>query len=208
MADDYRNTKYCPTLSELPEKKEKIKQAILKEHPQAKDFYPYLSKNSLGFKQQFVETYNGKCSYCGVPIGIIGWKQLEVDHFIPKGSSRFTTKAQAGNIENLVLACYDCNRSKSNFELGDEDCHKIHPDGSDICKSFIRDENYYIRISEGRSTDESVIRFYNKIGLDKQIHRLDYLLMNMCGLRDLLKDNPSAYVKLNEAIELMQQKRR
>lgn len=29
MDDDYRNTKYCPKLSDLKEKKEKVKEAVL-----------------------------------------------------------------------------------------------------------------------------------------------------------------------------------
>lgn len=141
----------------------------------------------------FIEAYNGKCPYCGVSLEIIGWRQFEIDHFIPKESSRFTTKAQAGKIENLVLACYDCNRSKSDIELADEDYYKVNPDGPDICKSFVRDEDYYIRISENFSADDAVNRFYNQLGLGRQIHRIDYLLMNMRGLRDRVKDKPSLY---------------
>lgn len=208
MSDDYRNTKYCPTLSDLIGKKERVKQAILCEHPRVKDLHPYISKNSLCFKQQFIEAYNGKCPYCGVHCDIIGWRQFEIDHFIPQKSSRFTTKAQAGKIENLVLACYDCNRSKSDIELADEDYYKVNPDGSDICKSFVRDEDYYIRISKDFSADEAVKRFYSQLGLGRQIHRIDYLLMNMRGLRDKIKHNHSLYVQLNEAIELLMKKRR
>ena len=208
MADDYRNTKYCPELSKLLERKDTVKQAVLRDHPRARDMHKYISNNSLCYKQSFVEAYNGKCSYCGVSLEIIGWKQFEVDHFIPKDSTRFSTEAQAGYIENLVLACYDCNRSKSDLDLADEECSKVYPDGPDICKLFVRDENYYIRINEEYSKDETVIRFYHQLGLDRQIHRLDYLLMNMLGLRDELKDKPSVYVQLNKAIELLKQKRR
>lgn len=208
MTDDYRNTKYCPVLSELADKKNKVKQEVLKDHPRATDMHTYISKNSPRFKKLFVEAYNGKCAYCGVPLSIIGWKQFEIDHFIPKESTRFKTKSQAGYIENLVLACFDCNRSKSNLELSDSDCYKVNPDGPDICNSFVRDEDYYIRISEDFLGDESVKLFYEKLGLEKQIHRLDYLLINMRGLRDQLRDKHEAYVQLNNAIELMQKKRR
>jgi 5-methylcytosine-specific restriction endonuclease McrA len=208
MDDDYRNTKYCPKLSCLKEKKERVKQAVLRAHPKAEDLHKYISINNSCFKQQFIEAYNGKCPYCGVSLGIIQWKQFEIDHFIPIESSRFSTKKQAGYIENLVLACYDCNRSKSSLELSEEDWYKVNPDGPDICKTFVRDEDYYIRISEDFKEDESVNLFYSKLGLSRQIHRLDYLLMNMRGLRDSVKDKPSIYTKLNEAIELMMSKRR
>lgn len=134
----YRNafTKYCPKLSDLKEKKEKVKEAVLQEHPRAKDIHTYISDNRSCYKQQFVAAYNGKCPYCGVTLAIIGWKQFEIDHFIPKDSSRFSSKAQAGSIENLVLACYDCNRSKSSLELSEEDLYKVDPDGPDICNTF------------------------------------------------------------------------
>lgn len=112
------------------------------------------------------------------------------------------------SIENLVLACYDCNRSKSSLELSEEDLYKVDPDGPDICRSFFRDEDYYIRISEDFSPDDAVNQFYKQLGLDRQIHRLDYLLMNMRGLREKLKDKPLAYTHLTEAIEMLQQKRR
>lgn len=208
MDDDYRNTKYCPKLSDLKKKKEKVKEAVLQKHPRAKDMHTYISDNRSCYKQQFIEAYNGKCPYCGVTLAIIGWKQFEIDHFIPKDSSRFSSKVQAGSIENLVLACYDCNRSKSSLELSDEELYKVDPDGPDICRSFFRDEDYYIRISEDFSTDDAVNQFYKQLGLDRQIHRLDYLLMNMRGLREKLKGKPLAYTHLTEAIEMLQQKRR
>ncbi len=208
MNNDYRNTQYCPKLSDLKEKKEKVKEAVLQVYPHAKGMHKYISNNRSCFKQQFIEAYNGKCPYCGVTLAIIGWKQFEVDHFIPQNSSRFSTKAQAGSIENLVLACYDCNRSKSSLELSDEDRYKVDPDGPDICRSFVRDEDYYIRIGEDFSTDDAVKQFYMQLGLDRQIHRLDYLLMSMLGLREKLKGKPSVYMHLTEAIDLLKQKRR
>lgn len=208
MSDDYRNTKYCPELTDIADRKLRVKQAVLEEFPRAKDMHKYISQNNLRYKPMFVEAYNGKCSYCGVPLSIIGLKLFEIDHFIPKNSSRFTTKSDAGYVENLVLACFDCNRSKSDLELADENLYKVNPDGPDICKSFYRDDDYYIRISKDFTDDEAVKTFYRQLRLDSQTHRLDYLLVSMRGLRDKLKDNSPAYIQLNEAIELMQQKRR
>ncbi len=208
MTNDYRNTKYCPELKDLINKKDRIKQAVLNEHPRARDLHTYISDNSLCFKQQFIEAYNGKCCYCGVPLSVIGWKQFEVDHFIPKDSIRFKRKSDAGYIDNLVLACYDCNRSKSDLELKDEDSYKVNPDHDYICKSFYRDDDYSIRISKEFSDDEPVKLFYKQLRLDSQTHRLDYLLVSMRGLRDKLQNKPEAYTQLNKAIELIQAKRR
>lgn len=208
MNDDYRNTKYCPKLTNLADKKNGVKNAIITEHPRVKDMHTYISKNDDKFKQQFITAYNGKCAYCGVSLEIIPWKMFEIDHFIPKESKRFgNSKAKAGFIENLVLSCYDCNRAKSNIEYSDEDVDKIHPDGSDILNSFVRDNEYYIRISEAMRGNDTVNLFYKQVDLCNQIHRIDYLLMNMRGLCGKITDKHPAYSKLMEAIQLLQNKR-
>jgi len=57
--------------------------------------------------------------------------------------------------------------------------------------------------------DESVKAFYIKLGFDRQVRRLDYLLVNMYGLRDSVEKNkPEIYVQLNKAIELIKRSRR
>ncbi len=49
-----------------------------------------------------------KCQYCGAtPPSVI----LEVDHIMP------VSKGGQDDIDNLVTACFDCNRGKSNKEL-------------------------------------------------------------------------------------------
>ncbi len=208
MSDDYRNTKYCPKLMNLSDKKDAIKKAILSEHPRVKDMHTYISKNDEPFKQQFVEAYNGKCAYCGVSTEIIPWKMFEIDHFIPKEANRFgKSKAKAGCIENLVLSCYDCNRGKGAFECPDKDIHKIHPDCIDISDSFVRDNEYYIRISDDMKDDETVNSFYQKVDLGGPLHRIDYLLMNMHGLCKKITDKHPAHGKLMNAIVLLQNKR-
>lgn len=208
MVNDYRNTKYCPSLGEIRNKKNEVKTAILMAHSKAKDMHTFVSKNDSSFKKSFVEAYNGKCAYCGVSTDIISWKMLEVDHFIPKDSKRFEgSKAAAGYIENLVLSCYDCNRAKKAFELPDSENHKIHPDSEEIISSFIRDDNYYIQIQEKMIEDLTVNKFYKQLNLGSQIHRIDYLLMSMIGLRRKLSDKHSAYSKLGDTIIALQKKR-
>jgi len=105
------------------------------------------------------------------------------------------TKANAGYIENLVLSCYDCNRAKSDLEFYDQDLHlhKIHPDEAEITEAFVRDDNYYIRISEEKNGDKTVKEFYEKVDLGNQLHRLDYLLLNMRGLCRKITDKHPAY---------------
>jgi 5-methylcytosine-specific restriction endonuclease McrA len=50
-----------------------------------------------------------KCVYCGKsPPAVI----LEADHIEPK------SKGGVDDINNLITACFDCNRGKSNIPLG------------------------------------------------------------------------------------------
>lgn len=207
MIDDYRCTRYCPKLNKISQDKNKVKQAVLKDHPRARDLYSYISRNDLSYKTLFVQSYNGKCSYCGVSLEIIPMHMFEIDHFIPRDAKCFTKPSQAGYIENLVLSCYDCNRAKRNLTLPSTDLDKVHPDGLGICDSFVRDDDYYIRISPKMSDNESIKTFYHKLNLGSQTHRIDYLLMNMRGLRKNLEAKNLSFSQLSEAIELLQHKR-
>lgn len=207
MIDDYRNTQYCQKLGDISKKKEVVKSTILAKHPKENDLHKYISRNYEPFKKQFVEAYNGKCSYCGVSIDIISLKMFEIDHFIPQKSDCFASKADAGYIENLVLACYNCNRAKRDFKCPEADLQKVHPDGTGITSSFVRGDDYCIRINDKMKEDETVIKFYKQVNLDNPIHRLDYLLMNMRGLSKKIEDNHPSYGVLMKAIELLQQKR-
>ena len=208
MADDYRSSKYCVKLTNLSKKKNDVKDSIIEKHPRAKDMHTYISNNDGPFKRQFIQAYNGKCAYCGVSTEIIPWKMFEIDHLIPKESNRFgKSKAKAGYIENLVLACYDCNRAKGDLEFSDENIHKIHPDEVEITEALIRDDNYYIRISEKNNNDSTIKLFYEKLDLGNQLHRIDYLLLSMRGLCRNITDKHPAHGKLIYAINLLQHKR-
>lgn len=209
MIKDYRNSKYCPKLENLREKKDNVVKQIRKDHSRSEKIYEFLHDNSDIYKMMFIEAYNHKCCYCGVSLDINDYKLFEIDHFIHEKSVRFNgDESKADYIENLVLACFECNRSKQDLELPDKDLCKICPDSPFICYVFIRDENYYIRINENFKNDESVKKFYEKLKLGSQIHRLDYLLLNIFGLRNKFKENDAIYKNLNEAFELLKKRRR
>ena len=208
MADDYRSTKYCPELTDLQGKKDSVRRTILAQHPRARDMHTYISDNDKPFKELFLDVYNGKCAYCGVSIKIIPWKMFEIDHLIPRTAKRFgRKKANAGYMDNLVLSCYDCNRAKSNFEVRDEELQKIHPDKTGITESFTRDDDYYIRISDEMEADETVTSFYKEVDLGNQLHRIDYLLLNMYGLCESISNEHPAYGRLMDAVSCLQEKR-
>lgn len=208
MVEDYRNTKYCSTLSDIARKKSDIKDKVLQEHPRAEDMHTYLSDTQADFKKKFAEAYNYKCAYCGVSVEIISIGQFEIDHFIPKVSARFGgSKAKAGYIENLILSCSYCNRAKSNFECSDEDMDMINPDDTEILKSFVRDDMYYIRISHDRECNKTIKEFYEKAKLGSQLRRIDYLLLNMYGLcKDLEKQGRSCDTLRQLTMELQKKR--
>ena len=216
MTKDYRSSKYCGTISDILKKKNQLYELILLEHSKAENMYNFISDNHKPYKEQFRCIYNNKCCYCGVSTKLIDKRLFEIDHFIPKSSfskeseidkeSAVDKESEADNIENLVLACYDCNRSKGDFLLDNADQDKVHPDFQNIIKAFIRDDNYTIIINPEPlyKNDNSIKEFYYHVGLDKQTHRLDYLLINMIGLRDKFKKTfTEIYSLLNQAIEII-----
>lgn len=204
MENDYRNTMYCPKLEDIDKKKEKLNEEITKEHPRVKIIYNQIKDNDNEYKVRFVKIYNYKCSYCGNSIDHISWSLFEVDHYICESS--FNSKEVAGKIENLVLACYDCNRAKSNFLIEDKYTDILNPDLEKIKDVFFRDEMYYIRISEEYKTDNYIKSFYDKIKLEYQSRRLDFLLINILGLCEKIEGKPQAE-KLNTILRKLQQKR-
>lgn len=205
MQNDYRATKYCPPINELLQKKQRVADNIRVDHPRARDMHSYIKVNDFDYKKQFMEAYNYKCAYCGASVDIIPKAMFEIDHFINEKS--FASKADAGFIENLVLSCHTCNHQKSSHWIKEDDRLNLNPDMEQIKQTFARDESFYIVVSEDCLEDQSIKEFHEKLKLDGEIHRLDYLLMNMIGLQRTLNAKPEAYSKIGQAIDLLRVKR-
>ena len=205
MSSDYRNTEYCPNLSEIKSKKNDLVISIKQDHPRAVDMHNYVSDNSTVYKAKFMEAYNNKCAYCGVSLDVIPVQMFEVDHFIYQKS--FKTKKEAGYIENLVLSCYDCNRGKSSLPIPTSAINDLHPDEEGIAKTFVRDKDFYIQISADKEDDPNVQDFYRELKLWSELHRIDYMLMSMIGMQKVLTDNDEALAKLGQAITTLWSKR-
>lgn len=204
---DYRRTKYCPMLVDVKEKKEKVEALVKAEHPYAQDMHTYISNNSEKFKLEFLKVYNGKCAYCGVSVDLIKKNDFEIDHFLYEKAPKFKTKKDAGYIENLVLACHDCNHNKSSFWIEESYFDKLYPDGEEIKNIFIRDEQYCICINELYTDDPYINDFYNKVRLGSELHRLDYLLMNIIGLQKQCQENTELYSRLGKIKDTIIEKR-
>ena len=207
MVDDYRNTAYCPQFSNIEDNKKKLVEKIKKSHHHAKDMHSIIYPNDSEYKDDFMNIYNYKCAYCGVSIEVISRTDFEIDHYIYEKSKRFVSKSDAGYIGNLVLACHNCNHDKSSFEFPDEKYNDLYPDEEEIKNTFVRDDDYYIKIADEKKDDTIVKAFYEKLHFGSEIHRIDYLLMSMMGLQEIIKDNLEACSQLGQAIKKLQTKR-
>lgn len=208
MVADYRNTVYDPEFGDIPAKKNNLVSEIKVEHPGKRDMHSLVSVNGSIWKRKFMDVYSGKCAYCGTSLDIAPQRYFEVDHFIYKEHPRFNgSKANAGYIDNLVLACNPCNRAKSDLDIPDESHAYLHPDYPGIMDTFIRDDNYYIRISDSMKDNAKALELYHALNLEAEVHRLDYLLMSMKGLRSSLGENSPVHKHLTDAIDLLQRKR-
>lgn len=185
--DDYRNTEYCPALDNVEKKKNILECCIRARHPRAN---MYSKVRSTSFKKDFCCIYNYKCAYCGVSVDILPMDNFEVDHFVAE--SLFCDSKEAGKLENLVLACRQCNRNKSNFPIEGEYTNVLNTDDGSIANVFFRDEKYYIRVRKEYVKNKVIERFYNQLKLNYQTRRLDYLLMNIQGLLKRLDGTPEA----------------
>lgn len=204
ITNDYRNTEYCPILENVVDKKKTLEENIKKFHPKQKIMYTKVHNRNTVYNKDFCSIYNCKCAYCGVSMDIIPATLFEVDHFVAE--SLFDDKEKAGKVDNLVLACYQCNRNKKDFEIDGEYIEKLNTDDGKIADVFFRDDKYYIRIKDDYMEDETINDFYKKLQLVHQMRRLDYLLMNMQGLHKKIEGTPQGG-KLAEAILILQGKR-
>lgn len=208
MSTDYRFTRFEDSNSHLLENKQRVKALILQDHKRARDLHIFLKRNELPYKLEFIKAYGCKCSYCGVSVDIIDKRQFEIDHFIPCSNTQyFSKKSDAGYIENLVLACFDCNRNKHNYCLPKEYWPVVHPDYEEVTNYFIRDDEYYIKISNEYLEDQVIIDYYKKLRLSEEFHRLDYLIMNMIGMRDQFYNDDKLVSLLSRAIQKLLSKR-
>ena len=53
----------------------------------------------------------------------------------------------------------------------------------------------------------TIERFYNKLCLGSELHRLDYLIMNTIGLQRSCENDSDLYVGLGKILDVIRQKR-
>ena len=167
--------------------------------------YKIYSDDSV--RKVLLNMFNGKCAYCGASIDLIKKTEFEIDHFLYEKAPIFATKKDAGYMGNLILSCHDCNHNKNSFWIEKEEMDTLNPDGEKIKNVFIRDDKYYIWINDEFKENTTIEGFYNKLCLGSELHRLDYLIMNIIGLRRSCEDNSDLYVGLGKILDIIREKR-
>ena len=201
MTEDYRRTEYDLPNNGLKEKKQAVENLIKKDHPRAKDMHAYISNRKDPYRPEFIKAYEGRCAYCGVSHKVISTDLFEIDHF--KYAKGFSQKKDAGYIDNLVLACHSCNHAKRDLPISESTETILHPDNTEITAVFQRDDSYYIRIQNEYIQNQEINHFYKQLDLGGEIHRLDYLLMSINGLREKIGSDHRAAPNLDRAMNLL-----
>lgn len=208
MDIDYRNTEYCPVLDLVAEEKAKLEKQIKEDSPTTRIMYNKVNKKDGTYFAGFSKIYNYKCAYCGASMRFTNMQLFEVDHFICESSfgNDTASKANAGKLSNLVFSCFTCNRGKHDLLIEGNYCKMLNPDDSSILEVFYRDQEYYIKIKDKYENDIIIKDFYDKLKLGFQTRRLDYLLMEMKGLVNEVRDKNLKY-EMESAIEKLMEKK-
>ena len=64
-----------------------------------------------------------------------------------------------------------------------------------------------LKINELYTDDPYINDFYNKVRLGSELHRLDYLLMNIIGLQKQCQENTELYSRLGKIKDTIIEKR-
>ena len=106
---------------------------------------------------------------------------------------------EAGKVSNLMLACYSCNRGKTDLIIDEDHLKTLNPDDGSIAQVFDRSEDYYIRIRPDYAEDPLIVDFYQKLLLGSEFRRLDYLLLEIKNFISTQRtSNPTVAAKLEQ----------
>lgn len=204
--DDYRNNEFENAFNNVTSKKREVEKFIKYNHPRAKSMYSFVKQNDSVYKIRFMNAYNNKCSYCGLSSLLAPSLYFEIDHFIEKNNEIFKSRYEADSMNNIVLACHRCNHGKSDYIIPARLRDILFPDGETIKLVFKRDERFNIVISNEYKSDNDIKAFYDKLGLNHETHRLDYVLLYLIKLQERIQD-PKLYQRIGKLVEILRKKR-
>lgn len=161
----------------------------------------YETRNNYSeYKEILVEDFHGVCGYCGKKMEHL-LDKYQIDHFAPK--SKF--KDLENEYSNLVLACPNCNRLKSNKWIGEDstvsnDGKKgfVDPATDEYNKHLARDDqgNIIWKTEVGKY-------MYMVFKFDIRPNRLFWKLDKLIKLKDKLsEDNTIEGIKKFKEIQL------
>lgn len=191
--EDYRNTSYNSFDFSIGNKKSEFITKFRVTHPKAWNIYRYVSSKGNPFNLTFRMIYHEKCVYCGISTQVINSSNFEVDHVIPKSVLESDTeyeKKDIHGIKNLVNSCQMCNRGKLDFLCDINNLDILHPDNNKLPIIFNRKTDFSIEINPDYETNPDIKMLYDKLKLNNQLRRLDYLLMEMKDFCDEYKGAP------------------
>lgn len=207
---DYRNTAYKKYDFTLNDKKDVFISEFRLQHRKAWNIYANIRSRTCDLNRSFKSIYHDKCVYCGINTHVIELSRFEIDHFIPlavlKKNLGYDVKYING-LSNLVNSCRMCNGNKSSFITDHDNFELLHPDNVDFQKVFDRLDDLSIIINDNFVSNCEVVKFYEALGLDNQIRRLDFLIMEM---KDFCEQYPDANIvpQINRLILKVESKRR
>lgn len=206
--NDYRNTVYCPVLTNVDKQKNALEAQIKIESPKTKIIYNKIKNRDGAYHKKFAKIYNNKCAYCGAALGLLPIESFEIDHFLNEASFPNTTtgRIQAGRIRNLTWSCVSCNRGKREIMIRAPYDILLNVDNGNITTVFTRNKKYSIEICDTYKNDEFIQKFYKALHLGYETRRLDYLLLQLEGKYQSEKDEKRK-MKLGENLSLLLKKR-
>lgn len=137
-----------------------------------------------------------QCAYCGKTPPEVS---LEVDHIEPK------SKGGSDDVNNLVTACFDCNRGKKNIKL-DKIPNKIN-DNLEILKEKeeqLKEYRKYVlkvrkRIEKDIDTIEDEFQLYfPDRGFSESFRKSVRFFVESIDLHELVEDANKACLKVND----------
>ena len=161
----------------------------------------YVRKNHYSeYKDILVEDFHGICGYCGKKREQL-LDKYQIDHFAPK--SKF--KELENEYCNLVLACPNCNRLKSDKWIGEDS--SIPNDGE---KGFVDPATEEYNEHLARDGDGNIIwktsvgkYMYDIFKFDIRHNRLFWKLDKLVKLKEILsKDDTEEGIKKFREIQL------
>jgi len=174
---DYRINRDGETFDNIVALKQELSETLKRAHPRLGQLYTKIRDKNDVYNGHFRNIYLTRCSYCGVNTQVIDHSQFEVDHFVPQAQKN--PDVDVHDIMNLVSACRDCNRKKSNFSIEGKYVDLLHPDKDDVRSVFRRNETFQIEVQDAYAADETICNFHSQLQLGSFTRQLDFLIMEM-----------------------------